>query len=207
MYTRNTFKKRTNVRYNDDVDNEDEEETIDERIEVLHNSIYFYTEITGDTAFKLRIELQKLITKHLTMNITHKLSEPMPIYLHINSPGGELHHALAIVDVILGSKIPIYTVIEGEAVSAATLISVVGHKRYINKNAHMLIHQLSSGCWGKMMELEDEIKNLKIYNNKLINIYKNYTNLKTTELKNILKKDISWTSQVCLKYGLVDEIL
>ena len=102
---------------------------------------------------------------------------------------------------------PIYTIIEGEAASAATLISVVGHKRFINSNAHMLIHQITSGFWGKMMEIEDEFKNLNLYMSKLKSIYENHTNLSEKKLNRILKKDIVWDSDTCLKYGLVDEIL
>ena len=87
----------------------------------------------------------------------HKLCiDPIPIYLHINSYGGIIFDALTAIDVIKACKVPVYTIIEGATASAGTLISVVGDKRFIRPNAHMLIHQLSSGCWGKMMEIEDD---------------------------------------------------
>ena len=74
----------------------------------------------------------------------------IPIKLHLNSPGGEVKDAFVIVDIILKSEVPIYTIIEGESASAATLISVIGHKRYITENSNMLITIKSAvGFWGK----------------------------------------------------------
>ena len=54
------------------------------------------------------------------------------------------------------------------ASAADALISCMGHKRFINKNAIMLIHQLRTGFWGKADEFEEEAKN----NKKLMKILK-----------------------------------
>ena len=64
----------------------------------------------------------------------------IPIYLHINSFGGSLYDAYAALDTIKNLRVPIYSVIEGCAASAGTIISVVCNKRFIGENAHMLIH-------------------------------------------------------------------
>lgn len=197
------IKTRSSKNKNDD----DLEEELDETlIHIENNNIYFYSEITTDSIFKLRICFKKLIDKHSVFSVLNGC-EPVPINLHINSPGGDVKDALVIVDLINESNVPIHTIIEGEAASAATLISVVGHKRYIHENANMLIHQISSGFWGKFMEIEDEIKNLKLYMDKLKKIYKENTNLEISKLDKMLKKDILWSSKVCLKHGLVDEII
>lgn len=182
---------------------EDEEEN---EIIVLNNEIFFYSYIEKSIILKLRTELTKLINKHRIYSITNNV-ECTPIRLYINSEGGELSSALSIVDLIERSDVPIHTIIEGEAASAATLISVVGHKRFITKNSHMLIHQVRGGMWGKMQEFEEEIQNMKMYSDKLIQIYKKTTHLSEEKLTKILKKDILWDSKKCLKYGLVDAII
>jgi len=182
---------------------EEEEET---EIVVINNEIFFYSYIEKTIILKLRTELTKLINKHRIYSITNNV-ECTPIRLYINSEGGELSSALSIVDLIERSEVPIHTIIEGEAASAATLISVVGHKRFITKNSHMLIHQVRGGMWGKMQEFEEEILNMKMYSDKLIQIYKKTTHLSEEKLTKILKKDILWDSKKCLKYGLVDAII
>ena len=103
-------------------------------------------------------------------------------------------------------KTPVYTYIDGFAASAATLISVVGEKRYIRPNAHMLIHQLSSGSWGKMQELEDDFENNKGLMDKIIDIYRENAKIPKTKLKEILKHDLWWNVDTCMRYGLIDEL-
>ena len=71
----------------------------------------------------------------------------------------------------------------------------------------MLIHQLSSGSWGKMDELEDEMENLKELMRRIKLIYKNKTKIDKKNLDEILKHDLWWDSKKCLKMGLVDKIV
>ena len=70
----------------------------------------------------------------------------------------------------------------------------------------MLIHQLYSEYWGKMNELEDEFKNLQILMDRIKNIYKEHAKIPKKELSEILKHDLWWDSEKCMKFGLVDEL-
>ena len=128
------------------------------------------------------------------------------IYLHINSFGGSVFSAFSVIDTIKNMKIPVVSIIEGAAASAATLISVMCDYRIIYKTSYMLIHQLSSGSWGKMNELEEEMENLKELMNSIKTIYKENTNIPRGEISEILKHDLWWNADICLAKGLVDEI-
>jgi ATP-dependent protease ClpP protease subunit len=72
----------------------------------------------------------------------------------------------------------------------------------------MLIHELrSTTTWNKMSELEGEIENLKKTMEQIKDIYAENTNMTRSELSKILKKDVDWDAEECLKRGLVDEII
>ena len=129
------------------------------------------------------------------------------IRLHINSYGGSVFAGLSAVDYIINSRVPVETIIEGCAASAATLMSVVGNKRYIHKNACMLVHQLSGHMWGKFQEMEDDMHNSKMLMKKIKNIYRQYTKIPEDKMDEILKHDIWWDAEQCLEYGLVDELI
>jgi ATP-dependent protease ClpP protease subunit len=73
-------------------------------------------------------------------------------------------------------------------------------------NAHMLIHQLSSECWGKMAEIEDQYSNLKDLMIRIKSIYKNNTSIPDKELRKLLKKDLWLNSDKCIEYNLVDRL-
>ena len=200
-------KKRKLSNNNDDSDDDDDINT-DSLVEAIDNHIYFYANVSQKSIFALNKLIRALNVSLLTESSKLSASNPY-IYLHINSMGGDIFASLAAVDTILSSKIKIISIVEGCAASAATLISVVAHKRQITANASMLIHQLSSGFWGKYLEIQDEVKNLTYLEDLTKNLYKIHSNQKLTEskLKKFLKHDIWWSAERSKKYGLVDEII
>ena len=129
------------------------------------------------------------------------------IFLYINSLGGHIFDAFSALDTIISSRIPINTVIDGCSASAATLISVVGHRRYIKPHSYFLIHQISSIMWGKYTEFKDEMENLDKFMSMIKGIYKKHTKLPMTKLDEILKHDIWFNAEEALSFGLVDEII
>jgi len=188
---------------NENDDDGDEEESM-KKITRENNHIYFHAEVDRDNIFEMielirKCELENIITA-LKLNL-----EEIPIYLHISSFGGSVFDALTAIDVIQSCKVPVYTIIEGATASAGTLMSVVGKKRYMRPNAYMLIHQLSSGFWGKMSEIEDDFQNNKILMEKIMDIYKEHADIPKKQLGEVLKHDLWWDTEKCQKYGLVDE--
>jgi ATP-dependent Clp endopeptidase proteolytic subunit ClpP len=179
-------------------------------VERKENDIYYYAPVNKITAHKLIKEIRNInrdYEKLVNNNPILKNSTPTPIKLYIHSYGGGVDAAMSVIDVIRKSKIPVHTIIEGCAASAATMISVVGHKRYMGKHARILIHQLSSGVWGKFEEIKDHFDNSKKLMEIIKDIYQNYTNMSKNELRDILKRDLWWNADKCLKQGLIDEII
>ena len=127
-------------------------------VDTLHNRIYFYSGVTRPKILKLNKSIFSLNISMLSK--TGPLEyEPPPIMLHINSYGGSVFAGLAAVDYIKNSKVPVHTIIDGCAASAATLMSCVGSHRLMHRNACMLVHQLSGAMWGKFQEMQDNMQN------------------------------------------------
>ncbi len=177
----------------------------DEKIEKVDNHIYFYSEVSRDSVFELNLLLKEAEEENLS--IANRMNiEPIPIFLHIHSDGGSIFSAFDAIDYIQESKVPVHTIIEGSAASAGTIMSIVGEKRYIRPHAYMLIHQLSSGCWGKMNEIEDEFANLQELMVQIKKLYEEHTKVPKKKLSELLKHDLWWNAEKCIEYGLVDEI-
>ena len=177
----------------------------DTKIEKDNNHIYFHSEVDRESIFELIMLIKEAEEESILTSFKLNIEE-VPIYLHINSFGGSIFAAFGAIDVIKACRVPVYTIIEGSTASAGTLISIVGKKRFIRPSAYMLIHQLSSGCWGKMSEIEDEFKNLTELMEKITEIYKEHANIPKKELNELLKHDLWLNSDKCIKYGLADEI-
>lgn len=175
------------------------------KIDNDHNHIYFYSEVNRDSAYELCSLIREVDDTNTTLKNKLKVDE-IPVYIHIMSNGGCIFSAFNVIDYIKSCKNPVYSVIEGCAASAATLISVVCDKRYIMPSAHMLIHQISSGWEGKMAEMEDEMINLKELTKKLKTFYSDNTQMSQRQLNSLLKRDLWLNPDKCMEYGLVDEI-
>lgn len=179
--------------------------SLDQKIRVDNNKIYFYSEVSRSKNLALNKSIASIGDK--LFNQAQSLSIiPPNIFLHINSSGGSVFAGLSTVDYILNSKVPVTTIIDGCAASAATMMSVVGAHRIMHKHSFMLIHQLASGMWGKYEDLKDDIKNCDLLMSTIKGIYEKRTKIPKKELKEILKHDLWWDAKTCLRYGLVDEI-
>jgi len=172
-----------------------------------NNTIYFYSEVTRPKNLTLNRKLVNIANSLANRSTNLGISEIPPIRLHINSYGGSVFAGLSTVDYILNSPVPVHSIVDGCAASAGTLMSVVAEKRYMHKHSFMLIHQLSSGMWGNYESLKDEMENCDTLMETIRSIYIEHTKIPKKTLNQILKKDLWFDAEKCLKYGLVDEII
>jgi ATP-dependent protease ClpP protease subunit len=128
------------------------------------------------------------------------------IYLHITTNGGCIYSAFSIIDCFKSLRIPVNTVIDSNVSSAGTIISIHGHKRYICNNSYVLIHELRSGCWGKLAYIDDTYKNCLKIQEHINQIYLDKTKITKKYLKEILVKDLELNAEECIRMGIADEI-
>ena len=178
----------------------------DKHISVHENKIYFYSGVNRASVVELNKKIGEIESRSLTLANSLDI-DPPPIKIYINSGGGTIVSGISSMDTILRAKVPIYTYVDGFCASAATFFSVVGEKRYISRNSYMLIHQLTANFWGKYSEFKDEKQNLDLMMKTIKRVYKEYTKVPMKKLDEILKHDLMWDAEKCLKYGLVDEII
>ena len=129
------------------------------------------------------------------------------IRLHLTTYGGSVHAAFAVVDAIRMLKVPVDTVVVGHVASAGTLISVAGARRFMYPHATALLHEVRSGMVGKYSELKDEYLNTSTCMDRMINFYSSRTKLNREQLPDLLRRDLEWSPQQCLDFGVIDEIL
>ena len=216
--TNNSFKKpkisspqKKRQKEADDGDSEEETDT-ESLVTYSDNHIYFYGPVNTKNILTLIRHIKYLNNKFLIikseMQIKYQTDSDFVIYLHINSGGGYITDAFAALDHIKNSQIPITSIIEGFAASAATFLSIVCHKRQITNYSSMLIHQLSSEMSGTFEQMKDDQINNIYLQNRIKELYITHSNgkLNSKKLEAILKRDLMWTANKCLQNGLVDEI-
>ena len=88
----------------------------------------------------------------------------------IDSYGGQVYSLMSMISDIQHSKIPVATIVQGKAMSCGAILFSFGAsgKRYMDPDATLMIHDVSSMSWGKVEEVkvsaeETERLNKKIY--------------------------------------------
>lgn len=179
-------------------------------VETIDNHVYFYSAVDSDRCLALIRAVRELDVRLRTEHISRMLPADypkQPIWLHINSGGGYLFDGLGISDQLMQIESPIFSIVEGYAASAATLISLACTKRYILPSSFMLIHQLSGMAWGTYEQIKDEVKLLDMAMKRMVLFYTQWTKIKAEEVEELLRHDTWFDANECLERGLVDEIL
>ncbi len=81
-----------------------------------------------------------------------------PILLYIASRGGEEDSGFELIDAILGSKTPVYTINLGYQYSMGFLIGLAGIKRFATPNAKFLMHDGSSMVYNSGAKAQDQME-------------------------------------------------
>lgn len=151
------------------------------------------------------------IVKHIMqINKEDKGIEPekrKPILLYVTSNGGEIDSGFELIDVIMNSKTPVYTINLGYQYSMGFLIGLAGHKRYATRNAKFLHHDgtnviINSGTKAKdQMEFQDKIEaRIKEYVIKK-------TKVTEDEYETHMRQEWYLFADEAKKYGMVDYII
>lgn len=174
------------------------------------NHIYFCDGVSMNSVSQLGKLLNEINKEYADLKHNVKVADlnPKPIYLHITSFGGSLLAGFRAIDMMQNSVCPVYTIVDGYAMSAGSLMSVCGVKRYMTRNSYILIHQLSTSASGTYENMKDDFFNDTVMMDRIVNIYKNNCNEKMTvkKIKDSLKRDLYWDFETCIENGLVDEV-
>ncbi len=177
-----------------------------DRIEVklLESSVHFLNgDIDGDN-------IGECIRWIVYENLTYKADKFLTLY--INSQGGDLYQAFALIDIMSSSKLPIRTIGIGNVMSSGFLIFASGTQgeRYIAPNAGIMCHQFSSiEDVGKYHDIRAQRKETDRLNQTMVNVLKNATGLdiKTIKSKLLPPHDVYMTAYEMISLNAADHIL
>ena len=131
--------------------------------------------------------------------------------VYINSTGGSLYDAFALIDIMKNSKFPVRTIAMGACMSAAFLIFASGTKgeRYAAKNASLMCHQFTESMDNKYHDLKATMRENDLCNQRMIDILREATGLSAARIKSKLlpASDVYLTADEAVDLGVADRLL
>lgn len=161
--------------------------------------IYMNGEFNEDKA-------KEIITKMFTLEAKDPNKD---ILMYIDSYGGFVHSFLAIHDVMKILRCNVATVAIGKTMSCGQMLLISGAKgkRFITPNARVLMHEIASGAFGKLSDMEVDINETRALSTIIENIILKYTKIKKKDLQEIMSRDSYFSAKEALKLGIVDYIV
>jgi ATP-dependent Clp protease protease subunit len=139
-----------------------------------------------------------------------------PIYIIIDSPGGEVSTGMTLYDTMKLSKAPIITIGQNCA-SMATIILAAGDEKYMFPHGKLMLHLPSTQIQGDTKEVEIKTKEILKVKEDLVQCYIDNgvtAGLETptaTKIRKQILKDIErefWlNADEAIEYGLADRII
>lgn len=180
-----------------------------ELIYSIGNEIHFTDGVNKTTIEKIIKLMTEIIHNH---EKKHKNdNKKLKITYIVDSPGGSVTAVLKFVDFIKLAKkkypyVEFTSIATGMVASAGTTMCVVADKRLMTKHAYAMIHELSSGSYGKYTQLMTYSDFLKIMHNTLLDIYMAVAKISREEMEVLLSKESWFDAEGYMTLGLVDGI-
>ena len=130
----------------------------------------------------------------------------------IDSYGGQVYSLMSMIAAIKDAEIPVATIVEGKAMSCGAVLLSFGEEgmRFADPNATVMIHDVSSGTFGKIEELKADVKEAERLDTKIYTMMARNCGKKDDYFKKKVfsKKHADWfmDAQEAKKHGLVNHL-
>ena len=129
-----------------------------------------------------------------------------PVALHLNSPGGDVFEARAMVSALRAHGSPVTTYIDGLAASAATYLALSGDQVHITDGGMFMVHNSWTVAWGNKTELRSTADLLDKIDGTIAADYMRKTKASTEQVTAWMEAETWFTAQEAFDAGFVDAI-
>lgn len=130
-----------------------------------------------------------------------------PIHFYINSPGGSVIAGMQIYDTMKMISCPVHTYVLGQAASMGSFLASSGDKRYMSQYSRHMMHMVSSGNQGQILDMEVEMEETRVLNEMLMGIYSENTGQSAKKIKKDIQRNLYLSAEKSIAYGLADAVI
>lgn len=153
------------------------------------------------------MELQRMIIRWNMEDKGKPVEERKPIRIFLHSGGGYAFYMWTLIDTILMSKTPVYTINLGYCMSAAALIFIAGHKRFMFPRAKVLIHQGANKIEGDAQKVMDQTAAYKKELKEMQDYILSRTDIPAAQLSKKKNNDWELDADYCLEKKVCEKIV
>lgn len=130
-----------------------------------------------------------------------------PIYIYLNSLGGDITYGLAFMSTIRSSITPIITIVLGMAASMASYIPMVSTKAYAFEDSTICLHDGSVGVMQTRRKANDVMSYVDRCSERMDKIVLQNTKITQEKLDEIADKEYYIFADEAKELGIIDAII
>lgn len=157
--------------------------------------VYFDSEVTRSSS---DVVIQKLKALDTTTD---------PVFLLINSPGGDVFAGMSVITQMEGMQAPVYTVCTKVCASMAAFIHQYGTKRYALDRSFLMFHPASGGAEGQLPNMLSMLGTVQRSLDKMNTYIVNKAHITTEEFQKKLAYQLWSDGEDSQRDGFVDELV
>ena len=130
-----------------------------------------------------------------------------PLDVYISSNGGDIKDGTVIYNALLNHQGVVNIIIDGWAISMASVIAMAGDSISMGSIGMMMVHKPLNGCYGNANDMRKNADTLDKMESALTNAYTNKTGLSSEEIATMLDAETWMTADEALVNGFIDSII
>lgn len=147
------------------------------------------------------------IIRYNREDIGKDCSDRVPILLYLCTPGGDEESGFQLIDTILNSQTPVYTINLGYQYSMGFIIGISGAKRFATRNARFLVHDGSVYISNSSSKVQDRMEFDKRINEREKELILSRTKITDKEYEDNYRKEWYMFADEAKERGVVDCII
>lgn len=128
------------------------------------------------------------------------------VHLHINSPGGDVFEAQAMVAAIVNHDAPVHAFVDGLAASAATHLAIAASQVEMGTGAFFMIHQSWSMAFGNADDMTSMASLLGKIDDMIAGVYATKTGKTAADMLAAMQAETWYTAQEAVDAGFANSI-
>lgn len=164
-------------------------------------------EIYGDIGEDWWDPANDITAKSVSRWLRENASGAQQITVRINSYGGWVSEGVAIRNILKSHKARVVCIVDGFALSAASVIATAGDEIHMGQGAMQMIHNASGGARGTADVLESTAQALRKMSDSIAALYAERTGKPKEECQAMMDAETWLTADECLALGFCDKVI
>ncbi len=138
--------------------------------------------------------------------VLDQLGDATEIRLHVNSPGGEVFEAVAIMNMLRAHPAKVVATVDGLAASSASFIAASADELIMARNSEFMIHDASGVAIGNAGDMRSTADLLDHLSDNIASVYAEKSGASVADFRAAMLAETWYSAQEAADAGLADSI-